>query len=115
MGQKDPTCTKRKMRKKEANKVVDPEQREAQRIYDYTNRDAKRKRKLKKIRVIDEEDENVGSKKKKKSNSSFESHIVDTSSKAVKGFRHVANKKKNDDKRLLKKSKNGKNKKSSFK
>ena len=111
--QKDPTCTKRKMRKKEANKVVDPEQREALRMYDYTNRDAKRKRKLKKIRVIDEEDENVGPKKKKKSKSSFESHIVDTSSKAVKGFRHVANKKKNDDKRLMKKSKKGKNK-SSF-
>merc|ERR1712130_562060 len=98
---------KRKLKKKAAQ-AVDPEQREMTRIYDFTNRDAKRKRKLKKIRAIDEEDETVGKRKQKKSKSSFESHIVNTSSKAVKEFRHVANKKKNDDKRLLKKSKNGK-------
>merc|ERR1711902_197472 len=104
----------RKLRKKAA-KPVDPEQKEAQNVYDFTNREAKRKRKLQKIRAIHEEDETVGKRKQKKSKSSFESHIVNTSNKAVKEFRHVANKKKNDDKRLLKKSKNGKNKKSSFK
>ena len=110
---KDPTCTKRKMRKKAAQ-AVDPEQRESLREYDYTNRDAKRKRKLTKIRAIEDEEEVVGKRKQKKSKSSFESHIVNTSSKAVKEFRHVANKKKNEDKRLLKKSNKGKNKKSSF-
>merc|ERR1712048_584125 len=76
---------------------------------------AKRKRKLKKIRAVYDEDETVGTRKQKKSKSSFESHIVNTSNKAVKEFRHVANKKKNDDRRLLKKTKNGKNNKSSFK
>merc|ERR1712048_255159 len=112
--QKDPTCTKRKMRKKNAQ-PVDPEQKQMMREYDYTSRDAKRKRKLKKIRAVYDEDETVGTRKQKKSKSSFESHIVNTSNKAVKEFRHVANKKKNDDRRLLKKTKNGKNNKSSFK
>jgi len=111
---KDPTCTKRKLKKK-ASQAVDPETREANRIYDFTNREAKRSRQQKRIRVFNEEDENVGKAKKKKSKSSFESHIVNTSSKSVKAFRHVANKKQNDDKRLLKKSNKGKNKKSSFK
>merc|ERR1711997_397185 len=111
---KDPTCTKRKLRKKAAQ-AVDPEQKEMMRTYDFTNRDAKRNRKLKKIRAIDDDDEIVGKRKQKKSKSSFESHIVNTSNKAVKEFRHVANKKKNDDRRLLKKSNKGKNKKSSFK
>merc|ERR1711879_1120919 len=75
---KDPTCTKRKMRKKAAQ-AVDPEQRESLREYDYTNRDAKRKRKLMKIRAIVDDEEVVGKRKQKKSKSSFESHIVNTS------------------------------------
>merc|ERR1712203_806030 len=112
--QKDPTCTKRKMKKK-ASQNGDPEQRESLREYDFTNREAKRARKQKRIRVFNEDDEDVGQTKKKKSKSSFESHIVNTSTKSVKAFRHVANKKQNDDKRLLKKSNKGKNKKSSFK
>merc|ERR1711997_1332413 len=54
--QKDPTCTKRKLRKKAAQ-AVDPEQKQMMRAYDFTNRAAKRKRKLQNIRAIDEEDE----------------------------------------------------------
>merc|ERR1712083_348347 len=79
--QKDPTCTKRKMKKK-ASQSGDPEQRESLREYDFTNREAKRARKQKRIRVFNEDDEDVGQTKKKKSKSSFESHIVNTSTKS---------------------------------
>merc|ERR1719445_2820075 len=113
--QKDPTCTKRKMRKKAA-KPVDPEQKEAQNVYDFTNREAKRKlrkkRRLKKIRAIDDDDDNIAPKKKKSKKSSFDSELVNTSAKSVKAFRHVANKKQNDDRRQNKKNKFVRNKKS---
>merc|ERR1712020_762628 len=49
----------------------------------------------------------MGKSKKLKKKSSFESELVNTSDKSVKAFRHVANKKKNDDRRLQKKGKPG--------
>jgi len=68
--------------------------------------------------VFDEENE-LPSKVKKSKKSSFETELVNTSSKSVKAFRHVANKKKNEDRRMNKKKMKGKtkpsNKKSSFK
>ena len=113
---KDPTNTKRKMRKQVAM-PKDPEEakafREGQREYDFVNREAKRKRKLSKITVFNEDDDvGVGLKKKRGKKSSFDKELVNTSAKSVKAFRHVANKKKNEDRRLNKK-KGGKSK-SSF-
>ena len=61
----------------------------------------------------EDDDVGVGSKKKRGKKSSFDKELVNTSAKSVKAFRHVANKKKNEDRRLNKK-KGGKNK-SSFK
>ena len=117
---KDPTNTKRKMRKQKAALALpqDPEEakafKEGNREYDYVNREAKRKRKLSKITVFNEDDDvGVGSKKKRGKKSSFDRELVNTSAKSVKAFRHVANQKKNEDRRNSKK-KGGKNK-SSFK
>merc|ERR1712029_1243728 len=82
---------------------------------DFLTRQAKRKRKLSKIRVIDDDDINSKVPKKKKGKkSSFDSELVNTSAKSVKALRHVANKKKNEDRRQNRKNKNVKNK-SSFK
>merc|ERR1712130_21850 len=82
---------------------------------DFLTRQAKRKRKLSKIRAIDDDDMNSkGPKQKKVKKSSFDSELVNTSAKSVKAFRHVANKKKNEDRRQSKKNKKMKNK-SSFK
>ena len=57
---KDPTNTKRKMRKQIAM-PKDPEEakafKEGQREYDFVNREAKRKRKLSKITVFNEDDD----------------------------------------------------------
>ena len=115
---KDPTNTKRKMRKQKAALPQDPEEakafKEGQREYNFVNREAKRKRKLSKITVFNEDDDvGVGSKKKRGKKSSFFRELVNTSAKSVKAFRHVANQKKNEDRRNSKK-KGGKNK-SSFK
>ena len=115
---KDPTNTKRKMRKQKAALPQDPEEakafKEGQREYNFVNREAKRKRKLSKITVFNEDDDvGVGSKKKRGKKSSFDRELVNTSAKSVKAFRHVANQKKNEDRRNSKK-KGGKNK-SSFK
>ena len=115
---KDPTNTKKKMKKQmpvpknpEEAKEFKTQMREA----DFLTRQAKRKRKLSKIRVIDDDDINSkGPKKKKGKKSSFDSELVNTSAKSVKAFRHVANKKKNEDRRQNRKNKNVKNK-SSFK
>merc|ERR1711915_1169726 len=112
---KDPTNTKRKMRKQIAM-PKDPEEakafKEGQREYDFVNREAKRKRKLSKITVFNEDDDvGVRSKKKRGKKSSFDQELVNTSAKSVKAFRHVENK--NEDRRNNKK-KGGKNK-SSFK
>ena len=120
--QKDPTFTKRKMRKKiiDTKKVKDPAEakalKEAQHDYEYIHRDAKRKRKKPRIKMFDEDDnDNVPKPAKKKAKkSSFASELVNTSAKSVKAFRHVANQKKNEDRRNNKKGKNVKNK-SSFK
>merc|ERR1719468_1453014 len=82
--------------------------------YNFVNREAKRKRKLSKITVFNEDDDvGAGSKKKRGKKSSFDRELVITSAKSVKAFRHVANQKKNEDRRNSKK-KGGKNK-SSFK
>ena len=115
---KDPTNTKRKMRKQKAALPQDPEEakafKEGQREYNFVNREAKRKRKLSKITVFNEDDDvGVGSKKKRGKKSSFDRELVNTSAKSVKAFRHVANQKKNEDRRNSKK-KSGNNK-SSFK
>ena len=117
---KDPTNTKRKIRKQKAALALpqDPEEakafKEGNREYEYVSREAKRKRKLSKITVFNENDDvGVGSKKKRGKKSSFDRELVNTSAKSVKAFRHVANQKKNEDRRNSKK-KGGKNK-SSFK
>jgi len=123
---KDPTNTKKKMKKKQERQYLeetkDPaERREIKKSLneaDYLTREAKKRRKPKKITVFDEENE-LPSKVKKSKKSSFETELVNTSSKSVKAFRHVANKKKNEDRRMNKKKMKGKtkpsNKKSSFK
>merc|ERR1712012_1303832 len=72
---------------------------------DYIMREAKRARKLKKIRSVVEPAEKVnGGKTKQKKKSSFDAELTNTSSKSVKGFRHIANKRKSDDKRMMKRS-----------
>ena len=123
---KDPTNTKKKMKKKQERQYLeetkDPaERREIKKSLneaDYIARNAKKRRKPQKITVFDEENE-LPSKAKKSKKSSFETELVNTSAKSVKAFRHVANKKKNEDRRMNKKKMKGKpkpsNKKSSFK
>merc|ERR1712079_845277 len=71
--QKDPTFTKRKMRKKiiDTKKVIDPAEakalKDAQHDYEYIHRDAKRKRKKPRIKMFDEDDnDNVPKPAKKK-------------------------------------------------
>ena len=79
-------------------------------------REAKRGRKSKKIRSFREETETSGGvKNKKRKKTSFEDNLVNTSKSSVKKFRHVANKKQNDDRRLAKKKGQHGKKKSSFK
>merc|ERR1711915_769134 len=75
----------------------------------FMQREIKRNRKLKKIRVFNEDTSAVkATKAKKESKSSFESDLANVSGKAVKKFRHVANQKKNEDRRLSKKQGGGK-------
>jgi len=123
---KDPTFTKSKEKKLFAKKIKDldfdpAEAKLAKKLNDeadFVERQAKRKRKLTKIRSFVDDDIAAPAAKKFKKKSSFESELVNTSEKSVKAFRHVANKKKNDDRRMKKKEgKSGKKggKKSSFK
>merc|ERR1712096_502384 len=92
---KDPTFTKTK------------EKKQIHQEAGYITRQCKNKRKQKKLRVFNEEDDGPTASKKQKKKSSFESEIVNTSTKSVKAFRHVANKKKNDDRRMSKKGRPG--------
>merc|ERR1719167_900887 len=109
---KDPTFTKQKQKRKAEMAGLDPaEQKEREALAkegDYIMREAKRARKLKKIRsVVDPAEKvNVGKTKQKKK-SSFDAELTNTSSKSVKGFRHIANKRKSDDKRMMKKKPKG--------
>merc|ERR1719167_1090138 len=115
---KDPTNTKRKHKHKPVAPKDAAEAKEMKKMEyeaEYILREDKRKRRLKKIRAIDDDDDNFAPKKKKSKKSSFDSELVNTSAKSVKAFRHVANKKQNDDRRQNKKNKFVKNKKSSFK
>merc|ERR1719193_2783261 len=108
---KDPTFTKQKQKRKAEMAGLDPaEQKEREALNkegDYIMREAKRARKLKKIRSVVElvEKVNNGKTKQKKKKSSFDAELTNTSSKSVKGFRHIANKKKSDDKRKVKQKK----------
>ena len=109
---KDPTFTKQKQKRKAEMAGLDPaEQKEREALTregDYIMREAKRARKLKKIRSIVEPVEKAsGGKVKQKKKSSFDAELTNTSSKSVKGFRHIANKKKSDDKRMMKKKPKG--------
>jgi len=107
---KDPTYTKTKQKKKQEQNLDPSEAKEMKKIHqeaDFITRQCKRKRKEKKIRSFNEDDASVPLSKKQKKKSSFESELVNTSEKSVKAFRHVANKKKNDDRRLQKKGKPG--------
>merc|ERR1712032_1355585 len=109
---KDPTFTKQKQKRKAEMAGLDPaelKEREAlTKEGDYIMREAKRARKLKKIRSIVEPVEKAsGGKVKQKKKSSFDAELTNTSSKSVKGFRHIANKKKSDDKRMMKKKPKG--------
>merc|ERR1712130_348710 len=109
---KDPTFTKQKQKRKAEMAGLDPaEQKERESLAregDYIMREAKRARKLKKIRSIVEPVEKAsGGKVKQKKKSSFDAELTNTSSKSVKGFRHIANKKKSDDKRMMKKKPKG--------
>merc|ERR1712058_149735 len=115
---KDPTNTKRKHKHKPVAPKDAAEAKEMKKMEyeaEYILREDKRNRRLKKIRAIDDDDDNFAPKKKKSKKSSFDSELVNTSAKSVKAFRHVANKKQNDDRRQNKKNKFVKNKKSSFK
>merc|ERR1712029_1244958 len=115
---KDPTNTKRKHKHKPVAPKDAAEAKEMKKMEyeaEYILREDKRKRRLKKIRAIDDDDDKFAPKKKKSKKSSFDSELVNTSAKSVKAFRHVANKKQNDDRRQNKKNKFVKNKKSSFK
>ena len=116
---KDPTNTKRKMKKKsESMKPQDPiqakEMKKFQNDADFITREAKRKRKLSKIRSFNDDDNLPAVGKKKNKKSSFDTEITNTTTQSVKKFRHVANKKKSDDRRSQRKGKNVKSK-SSFK
>jgi len=107
---KDPTYTKTKQKKKQETNLDPAEAMEMKKLHreaDFITRQSKRKRKEKKIRSFDENDSVAPKSKKLKKKSSFESELVNTSDKSVKAFRHVANKKKNDDRRLQKKGKPG--------
>jgi len=109
---KDPTFTKQKQKRKAEMAGLDPaEQKEREALAkegDYIMREAKRARKLKKIRSVVEPAEKVnGGKTKQKKKSSFDAELTNTSSKSVKGFRHIANKRKSDDKRMMKKKPKG--------
>merc|ERR1719347_1666024 len=109
---KDPTFTKQKQKRKAEMAGLDPaEQKEREALNkegDFIMREAKRARKLKKIRSIVEPPEKAsGGKVKQKKKSSFDAELTNTSSKSVKGFRHIANKRKSDDKRMLKKKPKG--------
>merc|ERR1711913_82214 len=123
MGQKskDPTNTRTKKKKAEAwklpqNEAEAKEERSMQREAEFYAREAKRGRKNKKIRSFREDtDTGGGVKNKKRKKSSFEDNIADTSKSNVKKFRHVANKKQNEDRRLAKKKGKPGKKMSSFK
>jgi len=103
---KDPTFTKTKQKKKQAMEVDPAEAKEMKQMWneaEYITRQSKAKRKAKKIRSFIDDDSGAPMSKKQKKKSSFESELVNTSEKSVKAFRHVANKKKNDDRRMQKK------------
>jgi len=110
--EKDPTFTKQKAKKRKAVAAMNPEEeRENKQMMneaDYLTRQNKKAKRLKKIRVFNEESTGPKVKQQKKSKSSFESELANVSSKSVKKFRHVANQKKNEDRRMAKK-KGGKN------
>merc|ERR1712215_441839 len=117
---KDPTFTKKKQKRKQEIDLDPAEAKEMNKINqeaDYIVRQSKNKRKQKKLRVFNVDVNGPTVPKKQKKKSSFESELVNTSAKSVKAFRHVANKKKSDDRRMKKKGKPGGNfgKKSSFK
>ena len=117
---KDPTNTKTKQKKKN-EKILskDPaeakEMRKLQNEADYITRQAKAKRKLTKLRVVKDDDHTPNNKKRKGNKSSFDDALVNTSTQNVKKFRHIANQKKNEDRRNAKKKGNVKSSKSSFK
>jgi len=103
---KDPTFTKTKQKKKQEMNLDPAEAKEMKKMWneaDYIARQSKNKRKAKKIRSFIDDDSGAPMSKKQKKKSSFESELVNTSEKSVKAFRHVANKKKNDDRRMQKK------------
>jgi len=107
---KDPTFTKTKQKKKQELNLDPEEAREMKQVHreaDFLVRQAKRKRRETKIRTFNENDGGAPRSKKQKKKSSFEAELVNTSEKSVKAFRHVANKKKNDDRRMQKKGKPG--------
>jgi len=107
---KDPTFTKTKQKKKQELNLDPEEAKEMKQVHreaDFLVRQAKRKRKASKIRSFNENDGAAPKSKKQKKKSSFEAELVNTSEKSVKAFRHVANKKKNDDRRMQKKGKPG--------
>jgi len=107
---KDPTFTKTKQKKKQELNLDPEEAREMKQVNreaDFLVRQAKRKRRETKIRTFNENDGGAPRSKKQKKKSSFEAELVNTSEKSVKAFRHVANKKKNDDRRMQKKGKPG--------
>merc|ERR1719508_103192 len=110
---RDPTDTKTKKKKRDAIRTPHrPEEAEdmkkMEKEADYYARDAKRKRKNKKIRSFNDNDGNKESMKAvKRKKSSFEDNLVNTSQKSVKSFRHVANKHRSDERRESKKGGRG--------
>jgi hypothetical protein len=59
----------------------------------FVSREAKRKRKLKKIRAVDDDADSMGrgASQQKKRKSAFDNDIVNVQRKNVKRLRHVAN------------------------
>merc|ERR1712226_1018752 len=109
---KDPTFTKQKQKRKAETNLDPAEAREMKGINneaDYLARGAKRARQLKKIRTVidDSGDIQSGKPKKQKKKSSFDTELTNTSEKSVKQFRHVANKRQNEDRRMNKKKGKG--------
>merc|ERR1711913_228399 len=95
---------KAEARKPPQNDAEAKESKSMQKEADFLIREAKRGRKSKKIRTFREEAETGGGVKNKiRKKTSFEDNLVNTSKSNVKKFRHVANKKQNDDRRLAKK------------
>merc|ERR1712179_339592 len=107
---KDFTDTKKKNKKKKAQNELndlDDEGKQMARDAAFQTREAKRKRKLSKIRTLIDQEENPRSGNKpnsKKKQSIFEADMLTkTSKKSVKKIRHQATSKINENKRLNKK------------